>query len=235
MFRRTMKSIIYGIGWVATAPLWLLERLSRRIAGRDVWFATQSEILSLLPGRLGRLLRNSYYKEVLESCPYHVCLQFGCLFSYSQVKVGKDVYLGLNSKVGLVDIGDSTIISDDVQLLSGAHQHSAAETAHVVHSQVLTPKRIAIGRNCWIGTRAIVMADIGENCVIGAGSVVTRSIPSNSVAVGVPARVIKSLSKDDRLQHNVTVNDRTDIIATNPNPVDTNATDTSNNLATAQV
>ncbi len=202
MFRQAMKLLIYGIGWMVTAPLWLLERASRRVAGRDVWFVTQSQILSLLPGKLGRLLRNSYYKATLESCPLHVCLQFGCLFAYSQVRIGQNVYLGLHSKVGWVDIGDDTIISDDVQLLSGAHQHLTAESSQVVHSHTLAPERVIIGRKCWIGTRAIVMADIGENCVIGAGAVVTRPIPANSVAVGVPARVIQNLSVDAQMYDN---------------------------------
>ena len=207
MFRKAAKSLIYEFCWIVTSPFWLIERVSRRLVGRDVWFVTQSEILSLLPGKLGRLIRNAYYKAVLESCPYHVCLQFGCLFAYSQVRIGEKVYLGLHSKVGLVDIGDGTIISDDVQLLSGAHQHLTAESphGHYPSSSLKTnvqsefePERISIGRNCWIGTRAIVMADIGDNCIIGAGSVVTRPIPSNSVAVGAPARVIRTQTTASR-------------------------------------
>lgn len=53
---------------------------------------------------------------------------------------------------------------------------------------------IAIGDNVYIGIRAIILpgVTIGANSVIGAGAVVTRSIPENSVAVGVPAKVIKS-------------------------------------------
>lgn len=204
MFRRKVKTVIFGVGWIVTSPFWLVEKVSRRLVDRDVWFVTQSEILSLLPGKLGRLLRNAYYAVTLESCPYHVCLQFGCLFAYSRVRIGQNVYLGLHSKVGLVDIGDGTIISDDVQLLSGAHQHMTAESPDGTHSlsdinkniqSDLNPERISIGRDCWIGTRAIVMADIGDNCIIGAGAVVTRPIPSNSLAVGVPARVIRTLTR----------------------------------------
>ncbi len=206
MFRQTMKSVLYGVGAIATAPCWLIEIVSRRMAGRDVWFVAQSEMLSLLPGRLGRILRNAYYARTLESCPLNVCLQFGVLFAYSGVRIGQDVYLGLHSKVGLVDIGDRTIISDDVQLLSGAHQHATAKSPYFEYPLSddpcdplfdIRPKRIRIGRDCWIGTRAIVMADIGDNCIIGAGAVVTRPIPSNSVAVGMPARVIRKLTAAD--------------------------------------
>lgn len=212
MVRQAVKPLIYAICWIITSPFWMVEKVSRRLAGRDVWFVTQSEILSLLPGKLGRLTRNAYYTAVLESCPYHVCLQFGSLFAYSRVRVGREVYLGLHSKVGLVDIGDGTIISDEVQLLSGAHQHSTAESPNGIsplsglgkHIQSeLEPERISIGRDCWIGTRAIVMADIGDNCIIGAGSVVTRPIPSNSVAVGAPARVIRTLATGSVLEDRV--------------------------------
>jgi virginiamycin A acetyltransferase len=51
---------------------------------------------------------------------------------------------------------------------------------------------VTIGAGSWIGSGAIVLADVGRNCVIGAGSVVTKPIPDNVVAVGNPARVISS-------------------------------------------
>ena len=51
--------------------------------------------------------------------------------------------------------------------------------------------RITIGRDTWIGDRAVVLADVGSHCVIGAGSVVTRPIPDYAIAVGVPAQVVR--------------------------------------------
>ena len=57
--------------------------------------------------------------------------------------------------------------------------------------------RITVGNNVHIGTDAIVMpgVTIGNNCIIGCGAIVTKSIPDNSVAVGVPARVIESIEE----------------------------------------
>ena len=55
---------------------------------------------------------------------------------------------------------------------------------------------VPIGADCWIGAGAIVMAAVGEKTTIGAGSVVTRPIPPRSVAVGNPAKVIKSTVED---------------------------------------
>ncbi len=48
-----------------------------------------------------------------------------------------------------------------------------------------------------MGINSIILPNvtIGDNCIIGAGSVVTRDIPSGSVAVGTPARVIKSVDQ----------------------------------------
>ena len=58
-------------------------------------------------------------------------------------------------------------------------------------------KRINIGNDVYIGLNCIIMpgVNIGNNVVIGAGSVVTRDIPDNSVAAGVPAKVIKSTAE----------------------------------------
>lgn len=54
---------------------------------------------------------------------------------------------------------------------------------------------ITIGDNVWIGGGAVVLpgVTIGDNSVIGAGAVVTKDVPANVVAVGNPARVVRSL------------------------------------------
>ena len=56
---------------------------------------------------------------------------------------------------------------------------------------------ITVGSNVFIGVSAVIMpgVTIGDNCIIGAGSIVTKDIPSNSIAVGVPAKVIKSVDE----------------------------------------
>ena len=63
--------------------------------------------------------------------------------------------------------------------------------------------RIKIGNNVHIGTNAIIMpgVNIGDNCIIGCGAIVTKDIPSNSIAMGIPAKVIESL--DDYINKNM--------------------------------
>ena len=57
--------------------------------------------------------------------------------------------------------------------------------------------KVRIGDNCHIGMNALIMpgVTIGNNCIIGAGAVVTHDVPDNSVAVGVPARVIETVDE----------------------------------------
>ena len=78
------------------------------------------------------------------------------------------------------------------KILSGRRQHGRSQDGRIEGAEEGVFEVIPIGSDCWIGAGAIVMAEIGEGTTIGAGSVVTRPIPPRSVAVGNPARVIKS-------------------------------------------
>ena len=59
----------------------------------------------------------------------------------------------------------------------------------------LIPSPVHIGKGVWIGSSSVILPEvtIGDNAVIGAGSVVTKDIPADMIAVGSPARVIKSI------------------------------------------
>jgi virginiamycin A acetyltransferase len=56
---------------------------------------------------------------------------------------------------------------------------------------------VTIGRGAWIGSCAVVMADVGRDSIIGAGAVVTKPIVEKVIAVGVPAKVIRVRIKRD--------------------------------------
>lgn len=62
--------------------------------------------------------------------------------------------------------------------------------------------KITVGDNVQISNNAMIMpgVTIGDNCIIGAGAIVTKDIPENSVAVGIPARVIETI--DEYLEKN---------------------------------
>lgn len=86
-----------------------------------------------------------------------------------------------------VIIGDNCLIGPGVKIISANHDPSN-------YQQWLKDVPIVIEKNCWIGANAVILpgVTIGEHSVIGAGAVVTCHIPANSIAVGNPARVLRS-------------------------------------------
>jgi acetyltransferase-like isoleucine patch superfamily enzyme len=90
-----------------------------------------------------------------------------------------------------VAIGDDVAIGSNVDILSGRHQHHFGRLDVPIQDQGGVFQQVTIGRNCWVGNSAVVMADIGADSVIGAGSVVVKPIPARSIAAGNPATVRK--------------------------------------------
>ena len=93
--------------------------------------------------------------------------------------------------VARISIGADCQIGPQVQLLTAIHPVEPQRR----RDKLEAAKPITIGDNVWLGGGAIILpgVTIGENSVIGAGTVVTKDIPTNCVAVGNPARVIKSI------------------------------------------
>jgi acetyltransferase-like isoleucine patch superfamily enzyme len=90
-----------------------------------------------------------------------------------------------------VEIGDSALIADGVYVSDFDHRFDDLTTA--IKDQGITKSRVRIERDVWLGTKVTVCRGvlIGEGTVVGANAVVTKDLPAFSVAVGVPARVIK--------------------------------------------
>lgn len=88
----------------------------------------------------------------------------------------------------LIYIGDNCVLTHCSVLAHDASMHQALGYSRVAE--------VRIGDNCFVGMNSTILCGttIGDNVIIGAGAVVTGDIPSNSVAVGVPARVIGNYS-----------------------------------------
>jgi len=95
--------------------------------------------------------------------------------------------------VAAITIGDDVQIGPNVQLLTPTHP--VDPTPRREKWEAALP--ITIGDNVWLGGGVIVLpgVSIGENTVVGAGAVVTRDLPANVVAVGNPARVVRTLAE----------------------------------------
>jgi acetyltransferase-like isoleucine patch superfamily enzyme len=110
------------------------------------------------------------------------------------IKTGERVYLGtgccLHGHLGL-EIGDDTLLAQNVTLTPYSHRFD--DPARPIIQQGGHTRRVVIGRDCYLGMGVCVLwsADIGDGSVVGAGSVVVDPVPPFSVAVGVPARVIR--------------------------------------------
>lgn len=109
------------------------------------------------------------------------------------ITLGKRVFLNSGCKFqdqGGVVIGDDCLIGHNTVMATLNHDLDPSRRADMY------PAPIVIGRNVWIGSNVTVLpgVTIGDNAVVAAASVVTKDVPENSVVVGSPARVVRSLS-----------------------------------------
>lgn len=112
------------------------------------------------------------------------------------VKIGKQVTLRRFVTIHAferIEIGDFSRITEMVTMRD--HNHFSELDGAPGEKKGFQCAPIIIGRNVWVGNKATIMpgVTIGDNSIIGANAVVTKSIPANSIAVGVPAKVIKTL------------------------------------------
>lgn len=108
------------------------------------------------------------------------------------ISIGKNVFINSGCKFqdqGGITIEDGVLIGHNVTLLTLNHEEDPARR------QNLHAAPVTIGRNAWLGANVTVLpgVTIGEGAIIGAGAVVTKDVPANTVAVGVPAKVIKTV------------------------------------------
>lgn len=146
--------------------------------------------------------RNGFYKNgnlylaenssLILSGTGRVVFYPGCkidIFQNAQLLLGGDIYINDSTRIGVksrVEIGENTVIGDEVSIHDfDGHKINGTEGI----------EPIKIGRHVWVGEKVTILkgVHIGDNSIIGAGSIVTKNIPSNVIAVGNPARVIKEI------------------------------------------
>ncbi|MFD5630951.1 MULTISPECIES: sugar O-acetyltransferase [unclassified Streptomyces] len=136
-------------------------------------------ILAELLGSLG--------EEVHVRPPLHV--DYG-----SNITIGARTFVNYNLTaldVAAITIGEDCQIGPNVQLLTPTHPLEPQPR----RDKLEAARPITIGDNVWLGGGAIVLpgVSIGDNAVIGAGAVVTKDVPEGVVAVGNPARPVRTL------------------------------------------
>ena len=144
----------------------------------------QKKILQKLFGAMG--------KEVTVVPP------FWCDYGYN-IEVGDFFYANHNTVIqdgAKVRFGNNVFIAPDCVFTTAEHAVDPKMRADGIE----IAKPVTIGNNVWIGAGAVILAGVtvGDNAVIGAGSVVRKDIPANVVAVGVPCKVIRAITEEDK-------------------------------------
>ena len=175
-------------------PGYLLYRCQCTLFGETRVFPGYSQLMALWPGLSGAYWRRAFYRLVLPRCGGDAQICFGTIFSHPTVRVGRRVYVGSFCSIGDVTIEDDALIASNVSIINGGRQHGTSDYEIPFREQTGDYPHVTIGRNAWIGERAVIMADVGEKAIVGAGAVVTKPVPAGAVVAGVPARIIRRRS-----------------------------------------
>ncbi len=189
-----IKRVVQMLFLLWIAPRLLAFWVSTFIWGRDRAFLAASESIARVPGMRGVYARQAFYRRTLAKCGQDIYFGWGSTFAMPAARVGDRAYIGRRCGIGFADIGSEVMLADGAQILSGGREHGMSEGSGGSHqSQPSTYRRLKIGQGAWVGTNSVVMADIGEGAIVGAGAVVNAPVPARTVAVGVPAKVIRKL------------------------------------------
>lgn len=117
-----------------------------------------------------------------------------------QIIIGDNVILNTDVHIGCINsivIGNNVLIASRVYISDHSHGDINAEELLIAPTarKLVSKGPVIIGDGVWIGEGVCVMpgVTIGENSIIGANAVVTKDIPANSVAAGIPAKVIRRI------------------------------------------
>lgn len=124
---------------------------------------------------------------------------------YSSASFGSEPYL--------ISLGDHVRVNSGVNFVTHDGGVWVLRECHKDLKEIDLFGKIRVGNNVHIGTNVLIMpgVTIGNNCIIGCGAIVTKNIPDNSIAVGIPARVIETV--DDYKAKHINDFDRTKMLS----------------------
>ncbi|NET00727.1 MAG: acyltransferase [Sphaerospermopsis sp. SIO1G1] len=129
-------------------------------------------------------------------------VDIGCLEN-TYIHIGEDTFIAPNVCIagpGDIRIGKHCMIASHSGIY--ANNHNFADLSRPIKDQGTTCKGIVIEDDCWLGHGVTVLdgVTIGTGSVIGAGAVVNKNIPPYSIAVGIPAKVVKSRNNQELMK-----------------------------------
>jgi acetyltransferase-like isoleucine patch superfamily enzyme len=190
--RETVKTLFRAAALLAVLPRIVALRIASAFIGGDRALESSSQSVARVPGIRGQYMRRAFLSSAGVTCHASATVCFGTLFSKRGAVLDENVYVGPYCHLGLVHLERDVLLAAGVHIPSGARIHGTGDPDRPIREQGGVVTRVRIGRGSWIGSGSVILADVGCNCVVGAGAVVTSPIPDDSVAAGVPARVLRS-------------------------------------------
>jgi acetyltransferase-like isoleucine patch superfamily enzyme len=189
--REWVKAAARAAATIAILPQLASFKIRAALMGDNRALVGSSQMLSLVPGLPGQYLRRAFLARVLRGgCASSAAIEFGALFSQIDARIDADVYIGPRCHLGHVHLERGVLLAAGVHIPSGPHTHGTDLSAPI-HDQPGSLRVVRIGAGSWIGSNAVILADVGRNTIVGAGAVVTHPLPDHVIAAGVPARVVK--------------------------------------------
>jgi acetyltransferase-like isoleucine patch superfamily enzyme len=189
--REALKYIAHALAWLLVTPSVVSFAVRCIILGRDRALQGSTQAWALVPGVGGQYLRRAFLSRALTRCDRTATIEFGTLFSSASATIGRRAYIGPRCHIGWAHIEDDVLIAAAVHVPSGPDTHGTRDLGVPIRDQIGALRAVRIGAGTWIGSNAVVLADVGRDTIVGAGAVVTRPLPDRVIAAGVPARVLR--------------------------------------------
>ncbi len=144
--------------------------------------------------------RRLLLKDILGKCGEHIHIEspFHCDYGIN-IEVGEYFYANFNLvilDVGPVKIGQHVMFGPNVAIYTVGHPlHPETRNSGLEFGRPMS-----IGDNVWLGGNVVINpgVSVGSNVVVGSGSVLTRDVPDSVLVAGNPARVLRSITEEDR-------------------------------------
>jgi virginiamycin A acetyltransferase len=189
--RDLVKSSIRALALLVACPRLAVFWIMARVVGPDHALEGATQSLAKVPGVRGEYLRRAFLGRTIARCAPTATICWGTVLSKTGAVIDDRVYVGAGCHLGLVHLERDVLLASGVHIPSGAKTHGTDDVDLPIREQPGTVTMVTVGQGTWVGSGAIVMADVGRDCVIAAGSVVTKPIPDRVIAGGVPATVIR--------------------------------------------
>jgi acetyltransferase-like isoleucine patch superfamily enzyme len=133
-------------------------------------------------------------RPLFKRCGKNVSFGHGCDFSYENIEIGDDVYIGPHacfmSAISTIRIGSKVLFGPNVTIMGGDHRTNVVGSyMYDVHEKL--PENdvdVTIEDDVWVGSNVLILKGvrIGRGSIVGGGSVVTKDVPPYSIYLGQP-------------------------------------------------